>query len=69
MEMILGAVYSFCLLVPQAMVNVRYFLSVGVPHLPNGPAVWPLITFREGLDDQVSESVTEASKELKIRLM
>lgn len=53
----------------SGQVNVRYFLFAGVPHLPNGPAVWPLITFREGLDEQVSESMTEASKGLKIRLM
>lgn len=53
----------------SGQVNVRYFLFVSVPHLPNGPAVWPLITFKEGLDDQVSESVTEACKGLKIRLM
>lgn len=53
----------------SGQVNVRYFLLVGVAHLHSGPAVWPLITFPEGLDNQVSESVTEASKGLKIRLM
>lgn len=64
-----GSVVFFLSSGASGQVNVRYFLFVGVPHLPNGPAAWPLITFREGLDEQVSESVTEASRGLKIRLM
>lgn len=53
----------------SGQVNYGCFLFVGVPHLPKANAVFPLITFRAGLDDHGCVRLREASQGLQISLM